>query len=177
ANALRDGTLEAAVGPPPAPALTRGITSEALTREELCVVARPEHPLARAARLQWRDLDRASWILQPVGSALRQSMDTLFARKRIRPGDSLVETVSIVATLALLPEMDALSVLPVDLARHYERNRMLVRLRLPAAGATDYVLMLRADRELSPPALAFARRSAASPASGRSDPNADPLSM
>lgn len=157
ASALRDGTLDVAVGPPLAPALASGIVSEALHRESLCIVARPEHPLAGMRSLRWRDIDGASWILQPQGSALRGSIDALFTRAHIRPGVAVIETVSIVATLSLLQAFDALSVLPLDLARHYESRRMLVRLALPAPGATEYVVMVPAERELSPSAAAFVK--------------------
>ena len=155
AGALREGTLDVGIGSPLAPALTHGISSDYLHGEPLCIVARPEHPLARARRLRWRDVDGASWILQPRGSALRETIDALFTRARIEPGVALIETVSIVATLTLLQEFDALSVLPLDLARHYEAQRMLVRLALPAPGTTEYVIMVRDDRELSPAAAAF----------------------
>ncbi len=126
-------------------------------REPLCVVARRRHSLAARRKLRLRDLGATPWILQPPGSAVRQSIDTLFTREGMSPGPALIETVSIVATLALLQALDGVSVLPLDLARYYEEQGLLVRLALKLPGGTDYALMLRTDRELSPAALDFTR--------------------
>ena len=100
---------------------------------------------------------------------MRADVDALLARARLRlPGD-IVETVSIVATLALLQGSDAVSILPLDLALHYAEHGMLARLPLtfPAGGsATD--LLTRANRRLAPAARDFVvalRALASSPAS------------
>jgi DNA-binding transcriptional LysR family regulator len=61
-----------------------------------------------------------------------------------------------VATLALLQEMDAVTVIPKALARHYARFGMVSELAVKlAAPLSRYELVTRADRELSPAAAAF----------------------
>ena len=74
----------------------------------------------------------------------------------LRPPADLIETVSIVATLALLQTSDAVSLLPEGLARHYEAPGLVARLAVPLPGAgTRYEVMTRASRTLAPAAQAF----------------------
>lgn len=154
-QALREGRLEVGIGPALPAAQAAGILQQPLARERLCVVARRGHALARRRALRMRDLARTTWVLQPPGTAGRDAIDTLFARDGIDPAAGLIETVSIVGTLALLQETDALSVLPVDLAQSYEAHGMLTRIEVRLTASTEYVLMTRSDRELSPLAAAF----------------------
>jgi DNA-binding transcriptional LysR family regulator len=155
AAGLREGRLDAAIGPPPSGADALDIEVEALGHEPLCVVARPDHPLGAKRTLRASALRDARWILQPPGSAVRHASDAFFARAGLAPVPNAIETVSIVATLALLQAMPAVSVLPFALAQHYEARRMLKRLALELPGGTDYALMTRSGRELAPVAARF----------------------
>ncbi len=156
AAALRQGTLDVAIGQLPADAERAEFDVVPLRDEPLCLVARAGHPLAHAMRIDAASLAGMTWILHPPESRMRADVDALLARARLRlPGD-IIETVSIVATLALLQGSDAVSILPLDLALHYAEHGMLARLPLdlPAGGsATD--LLTRANRRLSPAAQDF----------------------
>lgn len=156
-EALREGTLDLAVCPIPASMDVGDLAITALADEPLCVVARARHPLARRRTLPPDALERATWLLQPPGSPLRQDVDAMLAAAGLRAPAAIVETVSIVATLALLQASDAITVMPKALAAHYASFGMLtelaVRLRAPAS---RYDLVMRARREPSPAAQAFA---------------------
>jgi DNA-binding transcriptional LysR family regulator len=155
--ALRQGTLDLAIAPLPAHGEVADLDAAPLGDEPLCVVGRAAHPLRRRPRVTPAELARATWVVHPADSPLRQAIDAMFARAGLRlPGDA-IETVSVVATLALLQASDAVSVLPVDLAEHYGQRRLIARLpvALPPAG-TGYALITRKNRRLSPAAQAFA---------------------
>ena len=154
--ALRQGTLDVAIGPLSPQEDTGNLRVEALGAEPLCVVGRAGHPLARRRRLPLATLAGATWVVPPRDSALRTQVDALFEGARLHAPADLIETVSIVATLALVEAVDAVSVLPADLARHYEERGQLARLRvaLPAQGS-GYELITRTDRPLAPAAEAF----------------------
>jgi DNA-binding transcriptional LysR family regulator len=99
---------------------------------------------------------------------MRADINAILARARLKPPGDVIETVSIVATLALLQGSDAVAVLPVDLARHYAEHGLLARLplALPAGGGVTQ-LLTRANRLLAPVAQEFVAtltRLAASPA-------------
>jgi len=171
ASALRQGTLEVAIGQLPTDAERADFDVEPLRREPLCLVARAGHPLARAGRIDVAALGGMTWILHPPESRMRADVDALLARTRLRlPGD-VIETVSIVATLALLQGSDNVSILPLDLARHYADYGLLARLpfALPAGGSATE-LLTRANRRLAPAAQEFATTLRSLAASSRTAP-------
>ena len=155
-DALRRGELDVAVTPRPPDDELEGLETHALADEPLTIVARAAHPLARKRSVALAALSVLTWIVPPAGSPLRRDFDAIHAAAGARPPTDLIETVSIVATLALLQTSDALSLLPEGLARHYESPGLLARLAvtLPGAG-TRYEVMTRASRALAPAAQAF----------------------
>ena len=155
-GALRRGELDVAVTPRPPDDELDGLDTRALADEPLTIVARAGHPLARKRSVALSALNALTWIVPPAGSPLRRDFDAIHAAAGARPPTDLIETVSIVATLALLQASDALSLLPEGLARHYEAPGMLARLAVPLPGAgTRYEVMTRASRSLAPAAQAF----------------------
>ncbi len=155
-SALRQGTLDVAIGQLPASVDASEFDVLPLRDEPLCLAARAGHPLARANAIDAATLARATWILHPPDSGMRADVNAILARARLTPPGDVIETVSIVATLALLQRTDAVAVLPVDLAEHYAEHRLLARLplELPAGGGTTQ-LMTRANRRLAPVAQDF----------------------
>ncbi len=159
AAALRQGTLDVAVGSRPPDDDLADLSVAPLADEPLTVVARASHPLARRRQVDLASLAAAPWIVPPPGGPLRHDFDALHAAHGLRPPADLIETVSIVATLALLQESDAVSLLPVELARHYEVHGMLARLPVPLSHTgTRYELLTRSNRRLAPAALAFVEK-------------------
>lgn len=154
--ALRQGTLDIAVCPLPTDADLSGLDVMALGDEPLRIVARKRHPLARGKSIPPAKLAGATWVMQPPDSSLRRDAEAMLATAGLRLPATVTETVSIVATLALLQESDALTVMPQALARHYARFGMLTEVDVKlAAPSSRYELVTRARRELSPAALAF----------------------
>jgi DNA-binding transcriptional LysR family regulator len=155
-SALRQGTLDVAIGHLPATADASEFDVLPLRDEPLCLVARAGHPFARVNAIDAATLARATWILHPPDSGMRADVNAILARARLTPPGDVIETVSIVATLALLQRSDAVAVLPVDLAEHYAEHGLLARLplELPAGGGTTQ-LMTRANRRLAPVAQDF----------------------
>ena len=166
--ALRQGTLDVAVCPLPADVDTADLVVRHLADEPLCIVARGGHPLARRRRVRGEELAGLPWIVHTPESPLRRDVDAMLSAAALRlPVGGVVETVSVVATLALLQEGDAVTAMPKALADHYGRHGIVAALPvdLPAP-ASRYELVTRARRELSPAAHAFVALLEA-PAAGR----------
>ena len=156
-GALRQGTLDVAVGHLPARADAAEFDVVPLRTDPLRVVVRTGHALAGKGTVLPAALARASWILHPPDSGMRAESNAMLARAGVRPPSDLVETVSIVATLALLETSDAVSVLPQDLADHYAAQGLLATLplRLPNGAGRMIELITRRGRQLSPAAQAL----------------------
>ena len=155
--ALRQGTLDVAVCPLPADVDTADLVVRRLADEPLRIVARAGHPLARRRRVRGDELARLPWIVHTPESPLRRDVDAMLSAAGLRlPAGGVVETVSVVATLALLEDGDAVTAMPKALADHYARHGIVAALAvdLPAP-ASRYELVTRARRELSPAARAF----------------------
>ena len=154
--ALRQGTLDIAVCPLTTAADLSGLDVVPLGDEPLRIVARTRHPLARRRAIPPAKLAGATWLMQPPDSPLRRDAETMLAAAGLRLPATVIETVSIVATLALLQESDALTVMPQALARHYARFGMVTEIEVKlVAPSSRYELVTRALRELSPAAAAF----------------------
>jgi DNA-binding transcriptional LysR family regulator len=154
--ALRQGTLDVAVCPLPGDADVSDFEVTALADEPLRIVARAGHPLARRRSVPFAALGDSTWIMQTPDSPLRRDVDAMLRTAGMRPPAVIVETVSIVATIALLQESDAITVMPQALARHYARFGMVTELPVRVPTPTSrYELVTRAHRELSPAAQAF----------------------
>jgi len=169
--ALRQGTLDVAIGALPAHADAAEFDVEPLRTEGLRAVVRAGHPLTQHARPAPSAMGDLPWILHPPESGMRAEAQAFLARAGVRPPRELVETVSIVATLSLLQSSDAATVLPADLAEHYVAQGLVARLALPAAsvGGTVTQMITRSERQLSPAAKEFVaalRRAVATAPSG-----------
>ena len=151
--ALRQGTLDVAVCTLPGDADVSDFDVTDLADEPLRIVARSGHPLSTRRSVPMSALADATWIMQTPDTPLRRDVDAMLAGLQSK---AIVETVSIVATIALLQESDALTVMPQALARHYARFGMVRELsvRVPTP-MSRYALLTRARRELSPATQSF----------------------
>lgn len=121
------------------------------TSEHVSVIARPGHPLAGRSPLSIADLFDQTWILHPVGSPIRLRIENALSQARMTSRLDIVETASILATTAMIETSDMISVVPNDVARHYERYGMVTI--LPVEFPTLMVspgIITRKSKTLSP---------------------------
>jgi LysR family transcriptional regulator of gallate degradation len=128
-DALRVGDLDLLFGVLRRPAWATDVKEEFLFFNPYVVVARRQHPLARARNVTLRDLARYDWILPARGAPRREAFERLFAGTSRSPMVSIETTSSaiyqsVLATtdrIALLStletqfaEPDGLTVLPFE---------------------------------------------------------------
>jgi DNA-binding transcriptional LysR family regulator len=155
-EALRQGRLDVAVCPLPTDADVDGLVLAHLGDEPLRIVARTGHPLASARRVPAAALTAVPWIVHTPGTPVRLDTDAMLAAAGLRLPAGVIETVSIVATLALLQDSDAVTTMPKALVDHYARFGMVAPLNVDLrAPASRYELVVRGGRELAPAAQAF----------------------
>ncbi|HSV83278.1 MAG TPA: LysR family transcriptional regulator [Ramlibacter sp.] len=156
--ALLRGDVDVALGRLPDQFQGGDLEIETMEGEAMAVVARPGHALVGRPRLKVADLVAQTWILHPTGSPMRRRIEQALQEASMAAPPDIVETSSILATTALLESTDMVSVVPLDVARHYANYGMLAILpvELPIAMAKLGILT-RKQKELSPAVRAFLR--------------------
>ncbi len=145
---------------------------EVLYSEAIVVMARPGHPLAQAAALDWEDVRRYDWIVWPPGSPIRSKLDMALTQGGRQPPAYRLESSSMLANIELLRGSDMLSIGSARVVEHLAGLGLVARLalRFPArarwacAGATNRTATVPA--KTCWPACAKARRPSRAPAGG-----------
>lgn len=108
-RALRDGELDFVVAELPSPEDRRDVEVIPLTSDNLGVVCRQEHPLARRRRIPMRDLLAYPWVMPPRATRAHRRFDALFVAHDLPPPPSPLETGSMAFLINVLRHSDALT--------------------------------------------------------------------
>lgn len=93
-----------------------GIQQEALYSEEIVILARPGHSLARSEPLKLADLREADWILPPPETTLRRQLEKVFFDAGLDPPHCAVQSVSLLTNRQLLCRSDLIGAWPRGVA-------------------------------------------------------------
>lgn len=121
---LREGVLDVAIG------RIRGeqwadYVFTPLENEELAIVVGMQHPLGTQPSVAFASLLDYPWILQPVGSPMREVLEQEFRMQQAPVPRGLIETASILTTTNLIAETDMIGVVPQSIADTYARHGLL----------------------------------------------------
>lgn len=126
------------------------LTRESLYEEGVCVVARVGHPILADPMASAQALAEAQWILPARGAPMRETVNRFFAMKRLPTPQPAIESVSVMANLAILRSSDLLAFFPEPIATDFEQLSALrivkteLQLVMPPVG-----LVLRNQATLS----------------------------
>ena len=129
-----------------------GVDQEPLYSEEVVILARPDHPLARNEPLDLADLQEADWILPPPETTLRRQLEKAFFDAGLDPPRCAVQSVSILTNRQLLYGTDLIGAWPRGVAADDLAQGRLVS------------LAVRLDRILWPVGVATRKLARLSPA-------------
>ncbi len=152
---LREGVLDVAIGRI-RDEHRADYTFTALENEALAVVVGVHHPLAKRKVVPFASLLGYPWILQPVGSPMREVLEEEFRMLQAPPPKGLIETASILTTTNLIAQTDMVGVMPQSIAANYSEHGLLKVLpcrilhKMEAFGS-----ITRKDRPLSDAARYF----------------------
>ncbi|TBW38741.1 LysR family transcriptional regulator [Siculibacillus lacustris] len=126
---------------------------EEIGAETLCMMVRRDHPLAELASVRPSDLADREWLMQPRGSLIRRSVETMLLRHGLPAPSRVVASASILMTLVMTGRTDAIAPLPVPVAEIFLKTGDYRTLTLaePIAIA-PYGLLRVKGRPLSPAA-------------------------
>ena len=124
---------------------------EKLADEPVCAVVRPGHALMTINHLELHQLEKASWIVPPMGSALRHRFDLMFHEAGLSAPKQIIETSALLFITRMLQQSDFIAVVPSDVGRYYASFGMLAILPIQLSCIMDaFGIITREDWLLSP---------------------------
>lgn len=124
--------------------------------EKACLIVRRGHPLASRRKVTLADTRDFDWVLQPVGSLLRRTIEQHFLTRDVSPPDRVLSTSSFLLTLATVARSDAIGAMSLEVARFLRGN--------PGLSASIEILPLDFEIEVQPYSLITVRNRLMSPA-------------
>lgn len=129
--------------------------SRVIGLEKACLIVRKGHPLLTGDIVEMARLGGYDWVLQPSGSLLRRTMEGIFLTRNIRPPDRVLNTSSLLLTLVMVAQSDAIAPVSVQVAKFLKEDIGGGIDVLPIEFAIEvqpYSLITLRDRRLSPAA-------------------------
>jgi DNA-binding transcriptional LysR family regulator len=124
--------------------------------EKACLIARRGHPLLTGRTVQLDELAAYDWVFQSGGSPLRQAMESNFLNRNIPLPDRILNTSSLLLTMVMVAQSDAIAPVSVQVARFIKSPEGL--------GGAIEVVPIEFDIEVRPYSLITAKNRALSPA-------------
>lgn len=121
--------------------------------ERACLIVRKGHPLADGKRVALQRTTAFDWVFQPAGSLLRRTIEQHFIRRNIDLPERVLNTSSLLLTLVMVAQSDAVAAVSVEVARFIRQG----------LGGDIEVLPIPFDIEVQPYSLITARNRVLSP--------------
>ena len=148
---LRSGELDMALGPLPATGLGRDIQARVLLDSPQILAVRAGHPLAGSRRLS--ELQQARWVITGPQKGPGDPASLGSDAWKIAPAQICMECNSFSTLLAMLPQIDAIALMPQRFFEAHGRRSGLVALPMQdPLPMTQIHAFVRTDVPLSLPA-------------------------
>jgi DNA-binding transcriptional LysR family regulator len=130
---------------------TAAIAYEEIGEERISIISRSDHPLSRKRCVSVDEMRAYPWVMQPRGAPLRSCIERLFLSHKVKLPDSIIETASVLMTMALVENTTSLAVIadPVAVLYSSPDHFASVSISTPLSLEPFGLLHLR-DRNLSP---------------------------
>ena len=148
---VRTGELDLAVGPIVLGAVGPDLQVAPLFDEQLIIIARSDHPLGKATRLA--QLQGIAWIVTGSAGGPGDPACAGFERQGLTSCPVVLQCESFSTLVALMPSLDAVSIMPKDYFQKFVQNMGIVQLPIedPLPIVTLHAIW-RADAPLTVPA-------------------------
>lgn len=125
--------------------------------ESACLLVRRGHPLLDGSPAKLEDLSRYDWVFQPPGALLRRTMEDVFLSQGVALPRNIINTPSVVLTLAIVTQTNAIAPLAYEMAQFVSgQHSPMGDIRiLPTEfelSVKPYSLIVTKDRALPPSA-------------------------
>ena len=151
AKALLNSALDFALARMPTRIDAQAFVYEEIGDERISIVCRSNHPLARKRSVSVDELRTYPWIMQPRGAPLRSCIEHLFLSHKLTLPDSIIETASVLMTMALVEKTTSLAVIADSVAALYSLPDRFASLSISTPLSLEpFGLIQLRDRHLSP---------------------------
>jgi LysR family transcriptional regulator of gallate degradation len=138
---LRSGAADFLIGALRDPLAYKDVAQEHLFDDQLAIIMRAGHPLARRKRANMRTLAKYQWIAPRRESPLHHHFDELFRASAIAPPQSTIECNSLVAARSLLLESDRIMLLSMHQIHYDLAAGLLAALPHPVGRVTRAIAL------------------------------------
>jgi LysR family pca operon transcriptional activator len=145
--ALRQGLLDMVLGRLAEPSAMQGLSFEHLYTEQVLLVVRPRHPLAKRRRIAGDDLRPYRAVLPDTGTRLREAVDRFFLASGIGLPPRAIETIDVSFGRSYVLQSDAVWCVPLGVVEDDLRQGVLLSLPVDTQASEGPVgLTQRVDR-------------------------------
>jgi DNA-binding transcriptional LysR family regulator len=95
----------------------RLFSSHEIGVEKACLIVRKGHPLLDGGVVGLADLSGYDWVFQPPGTLLRRKVEDIFMAGGVPLPENIVNTTSLLLTLAVVCKTDAVAPVALDMAQ------------------------------------------------------------
>lgn len=111
---LRNGQMDVLIGAVRDPSPVKDVVQEELFDDDLVIVARKEHPLARRKEVDFTSLRDFPWITASSGAPMRLKWESIFTEHGIDPPPMRIESNSVTISRGLMLNDDWLTLMSRD---------------------------------------------------------------
>ena len=123
--------------------------------EEACLIVRRGHPLTGRGAVSVKDLAAYEWVIQPRGTPLRRTIETMFLAENVPLPERLSNTTSLLLSAIMVAKSNAISPMSIEAAKFLAQS---------ATGGPIEILPTRRQIVVQPYSLIAARNRVMSPA-------------
>jgi DNA-binding transcriptional LysR family regulator len=142
-RALLRGEIDFALAAAPPEPAEDGIRVTPLVNDEICIVTRAAHPIAKKKSPTQKDLREYSWALQERGGLIWRRFQTLFASANLDLPPVMLTANSVQTLKSVIISSDLITMLPLISIRSEEKNKVLRPVALSAARWKRQLAVLR----------------------------------
>jgi DNA-binding transcriptional LysR family regulator len=85
--------------------------------EEACLIVRRGHPLSGRGPISVKDLSAYEWVIQPRGTPLRRTIETMFLAENVPLPERLSNTTSLLLTMIMVAKSNAIAPMSIEAAK------------------------------------------------------------
>jgi DNA-binding transcriptional LysR family regulator len=151
-RAIEEGALDLALSTFPG-RRAAGLSYEPVAEDELVVVSRRGHPLARRGRVSIVDLAGEGWALPGPGVLSRLALEELFGKAGLPLPRAVIESNSVPLLLSAIADSDLLGFEPLSALRAHGGKPALVRLSVAGCSLRRQVGLVSLSGAYMPPVV------------------------